>query len=172
MLPPAMSDIARLAQMWRRDLRLLDAGLLVDASAAPETRPVALFAEMLRTPFLIAAADAVPLGHLQSLRLDMPRATAAEQIPIWERELGPLAKKLNGSMDRLAGHFNVSPELAGSVAAELDRALKAKPAKKKGAKAASRRISARSPGRPAASSPARGWTISPAGSRAAPSGRI
>jgi hypothetical protein len=125
MLPPAMSDIARLAQMWRRDLRLLDAGLLVDASAAPENRPVALFAEMIRTPFLIAAPDAVPLGNLQSLRVDMPRATAAEQVPIWESELGPLAKKLNGSMGRLAGHFNVSPELAGSVAAELDRAVKA-----------------------------------------------
>jgi hypothetical protein len=135
MLPPAMSDIARLAQMWRRDLRLLDSELLVDASAVPETRPVALFAEMLRAPFLIAAADAVPLGHLQSLRIDMPRATAAEQIPIWERELGPLAKKLNGSMGRLAGHFNVSPELAGSVAAELDRALKAKPSGKKRVKA-------------------------------------
>jgi hypothetical protein len=136
MLPPATSDIARLAQMWRRDLKLLDAGLLVDASAAPESRPVALFAEMLRTPLLIAAADAVPLGHLQSLRIDMPRATAAEQVPIWERELGPLAKKLNGSMGRLAGHFNVSPELAGSVAAELDRAVRtAKADKRKGAKA-------------------------------------
>jgi hypothetical protein len=136
MLPPGMSDIARLASMWRRDLRLLDAGLLVDASAVPETRPVALFAEMLRTPFLIAAPDAVPLGHLQSLRVDMPRATAAEQGPIWERELGPLAKKLNGSMGRLAGHFNVSPELAGSVAAELERAVRAKPATRKSVKEA------------------------------------
>lgn len=135
MLPPATSDVARLAQMWRRDLRLLDAGLLVDASSVPETRPVALFAELLRMPFLIAAPDAVPLGQLQSLRVDMPRATAAEQIPIWQRELGPLAKKLNGSMGKLAGHFNVSPELAGSVAAELDRAVQtAKADKRKTAK--------------------------------------
>ncbi|HEX8262344.1 MAG TPA: ATP-binding protein, partial [Allosphingosinicella sp.] len=123
MLPPATSDIARLAQMWRRDLRLLESALLVDAAGVAETRPVGLFAEMLRTPFLVAAPDAVPLGNLQSLRLDMPRATAAEQVPIWERQLGPLAKKLNGSVGRLAGHFNVSPELAGSVAAELERAV-------------------------------------------------
>jgi hypothetical protein len=132
MLPPGTGDVARLAQTWRRDLRLVDAALLVDASAVPETRSVALFAEMLRTPFLIAAPDAVPLGQLQSLRIDMPRPTAAEQVPIWERELGPLAKKLNGSMGRLAGHFSVSPELAGSVAAELDRAVRTA---KKGKKA-------------------------------------
>lgn len=130
-LPGAMSDTARIAQMWRRDLRLTGARLLVDAADLAETRPLILFAEMLRTPFLIAAPDAISLGRLPSIRLDMPRPTTAEQMPIWERQLGPLARKLNGSVEKLAGHFAVSPELIQSVVAELNQAIdesRAKPA--------------------------------------------
>jgi hypothetical protein len=136
-LPGAMSDVARVAQMWRRDLGLTGARLLVDAADLAETRPLILFAEMLRTPFLIAAPDAVSLGRLPSIRLDMPRPTTAEQMPIWERQLGPLARKLNGSVEKLASHFAVSPELIQSVAAELNQAIdasKAKPAGKRAGK--------------------------------------
>lgn len=132
-LPGALSDTARVAQMWRRDLRLTGARLLVDAADLAETRPLILFAEMLATPFLIAAPDAISLGRLPSIRLDMPRPTTAEQMPIWERQLGPLAKKLNGSVEKLAGHFAVSPELIQSVVAELNQAIdssRAKPAGK------------------------------------------
>lgn len=122
-LPGGTGETARLAQLWRRDLRLTDARLLVDAADLTETRPLILFAEMLETPFMVAAPDGMALGRLPSIRLDMPRATAAEQMPLWESELGPLAKKLNGSMEQLASHFTVSPELIRSVAAELGQAL-------------------------------------------------
>jgi hypothetical protein len=140
-LPGAMSDTARIAQMWRRDLRLTGARLLVDAADLAETRPLLLFAEMLRTPFLIAAPDAVSLGRLPSIRLDMPRPTTAEQMPIWEKQLGPLAKKLNGSVEKLASHFAVSPELIQSVVAELNQAIgasRAAPAGKRAGKGKSR----------------------------------
>jgi hypothetical protein len=133
-LPGALNDTARVAQMWRRDLRLTGARLLVDAADLAETRPLILFAEMLATPFLIAAPDAISLGRLPSIRLDMPRPTTAEQMPIWERQLGPLAKKLNGSVEKLAGHFAVSPELIQSVVAELNQAIdssRAKPGARK-----------------------------------------
>ena len=135
-LPAAMSDTARIAQMWRRDLRLTGARLLVDAADLAETRPLILFAEMLATPFLIAAPDAISLGRLPSIRLDMPRPTTAEQMPIWERQLGPLARKLNGSVEKLAGHFAVSPELIQSVVAELNQAIHASRAKPGGKKKA------------------------------------
>jgi hypothetical protein len=128
-LPGAMGDIARVAQMWRRDLKLTEARLLVDGAGLAETRPLLLFAEMLQGPFLLAAPDAISLGRLPSIRLDIPRATTAEQLPIWQRQLGPLAKRLNGSVEKLASHFPVSPELIQSVAAELSLAVEATGAK-------------------------------------------
>lgn len=133
MLPGAPSDIARLAQLWRRDLILTGGALFVDATRGEPTS-LALFAELLRLPLIVAAPDAVLLGQAPTVRLDMPRMTAKEQLPVWRDRLGPYAKKLNGTIEKLAGHFPVSPELADSVAAELailapDPAKAAKPKK-------------------------------------------
>ncbi|MDT9115837.1 hypothetical protein RSW44_25225, partial [Escherichia coli] len=79
--------------------------------------PLAQFAELLRLPMIVAAPDPLLLGQAPTVRLDMPRMTAKEQIPVWRDRLGPWSKRLNGTIERLAGHFPVSPELADSVAA-------------------------------------------------------
>lgn len=117
-LPPAPADIARLAQLWRRDLMLTNGALFVDA-ARGEPAPLASFVELLQLPLIVAAPDPLLIGRSPTVRLDMPRMTAKEQIPVWRSRLGPYAKRLNGTIQRLAGHFPVSPELADSVAAEL-----------------------------------------------------
>ena len=130
-LPAAPADIARLAQLWRRDLTLTGGALFVDADRLNDPAPLALFATLLGQPLIVGAPDALMLGQAPTVRLDMPRLTAKEQVPLWRDRLGPYAKKLNGTIERLAGHFPVSPELADSVAAELavlapDPAAKAK----------------------------------------------
>jgi AAA+ superfamily predicted ATPase len=118
-LPAAPADIARLAQLWRRDLTLTGGALFVDADRLHDPAPLALFATLLGQPLIVGAPDALMLGQAPTVRLDMPRLTAQEQVPLWRDRLGPYAKKLNGTIERLAGHFPVSPELADSVAAEL-----------------------------------------------------
>lgn len=130
MLPTAPPEIARFAQLWRRDLGLLRGLLFVDATSIAEVRPLALFADLLQAPLIIASVEAVALGNLPSLRLDMGRSTAAEQEPLWREHLGSFAEALNGSVERLASHFSASPELAGSVAAELSIAATAQRGKK------------------------------------------
>jgi hypothetical protein len=136
MLPSAPSDIARQAQLWHRDLLLTAGTLFVDASRMADPASLALFAELVRLPLIIGAPDALLLGSGPTVRLDMPRLTAREQLPVWRDRLGGYAGKLNGALDRLASQFAVSPELADSVAAEL--AVLAQPAApaKKGKKAA------------------------------------
>ncbi len=118
-LPGAPADIARLAQLWRRDLMLTGGALFVDADRLSDPAPLALFASLVQQPLIVGAPDALTLGQAPTVRLDMPRLTAKEQLPLWRDRLGPYAKKLNGTIERLAGHFPVSPELAESVAAEL-----------------------------------------------------
>ena len=119
MLPAAPSDIARLAQLWRRDLMLTGGALFVDADRLSDPASLALFASLVQQPLIVGSPDALALGQAPTVRLDMPRLTAQEQVPLWRDRLGPYAKKLNGTIERLAGHFPVSPELAESVAAEL-----------------------------------------------------
>ncbi|HEY0012008.1 MAG TPA: ATP-binding protein [Allosphingosinicella sp.] len=132
-LPNVPSDLARLARSWCRDLMLTRGALFVDA-ARGEPGQLASFAELLQLPLIVAAPEALLLGQGPTVRLDMPRMTAEEQIPVWRDRLGPYAKRLNGTIERLAGHFPVSPELADSVAAELAILAPGKAAKpKKGA---------------------------------------
>ncbi len=126
MLPTAPSDIARQAQWWHRDLLLTGGELFVDASRLSDPAPLALFAELVRVPLIVGTPDAMLLGPGPTVRLDMPRLTAREQLPVWRERLGGYAVKLNGTLDRLATQFVVSPELADSVAAEL--AVLAQPA--------------------------------------------
>ena len=118
-LPGAPADIARLAQLWRRDLMLTGGALFVDADRLSDPASLALFASLVQQPLIVGSPDALALGQAPTVRLDMPRLTAQEQVPLWRDRLGPYAKKLNGTIERLAGHFPVSPELAESVAAEL-----------------------------------------------------
>jgi hypothetical protein len=119
MLPNVASEIARQAHLWRRDLLLTGGLLFVDASRLSDPAALALFADLIRLPLIVAAPEAVLLGSAPTVRLDMPRLTAQEQLPVWRERLGGYAGKLNGTLERLAGQFAVSPELADSVAAEL-----------------------------------------------------
>lgn len=137
-LPTTAGEILRLAQLWRRDLLLSGGQLYIDATSLAETANLTLFAAQLELPLIVAAPDPLMLGHGATVRLDMPRMTAAEQAPLWRERLGSHARQLNGSIERLASHFAASPELIDSVAAEISvlaPAATGKPAKS-GAKAA------------------------------------
>ncbi|UVO55701.1 ATP-binding protein [Sphingomonas sp. SUN039] len=121
-IPTATADIARFARSWRRDLQLLSGWLLVEASEVEDRRALLLFADLLRLPFLLSAPEAVHIGGRSALRLDMPRAEPAEHAPIWRAALGPLAARMNGSVERLSNFFNTPPETVATIASDLHSA--------------------------------------------------
>lgn len=118
-LPSIPAEAVRLARLWRRDLALCDGALLVDTESAADDKTLRLFAEALAAPLILIGPDSLPLSRRPSIRIDMPRPRAAEQAPLWRAALGPLADRLNGSVDRLAAHFQIPPELMETVSAEL-----------------------------------------------------
>jgi hypothetical protein len=125
MLPSTPAEIARLAQLWRRDLMLTLGWLLIDASGSREHQNLSLFAEYLGLPFILTTRDAVQVGRAPMVRLEMPRMSVAEQLPLWRERLGVHAKPLGAAVEKLASHFNAPPEMIDSIAAELTLATKA-----------------------------------------------
>lgn len=150
MLPSAPADLARLAQLWRRDLTLTSGWLLVDASGSSEHQALTLFADYLGRPFILATRDAVQIGRAPMVRIEMPRMSVAEQMPLWKERLGTHAKPLGASVEKLASHFNAAPEMIDSVAAELTLATRAAREATKAAKG-----SAKTTGKPGGKAPAK-----------------
>ena len=122
-LPAGSGDIAAIAHSWRRDLKLVDGYLFIDAANIPNENALGLFVEILGAGVSIAATEPVNLGNRSFVSVDMPRMTASEQLPMWEDELGPVAKHLNGSVEKLSSFFTVTPELVSNVASELKNFL-------------------------------------------------
>jgi len=118
------ADIARCARNWRRELKLQNGCLLVEAATLEDTRSLALFAELLRLPFLLSVSEVVQLGALNSLRLEMPRSQPEEHAPIWREALGPLAARMNGSVELLSNFFSIAPEAVATIASDLRHAAK------------------------------------------------
>jgi ATPase family associated with various cellular activities (AAA)/Winged helix domain, variant len=112
------AETAQLARLWRRELALMDGILLLEAESA-DSRATAAFAEAMTGPLILSGSDVLALRRRPSLRLDMARPKAAEQAPLWRAALGPMAKRLNGSLGRLAANFPIAPELMQTVSAEL-----------------------------------------------------
>jgi hypothetical protein len=124
-LPSPAPERTRLARLWSMEARLSKAVPLVDAhdaGAPAELRAVARFAAGIAAPVIVLAAEPIPYPYRTSERIDVPRPTAEEQAQCWTGALGSLAERLAGTIERLAAHFTVSPEVIGAIAATAKRA--------------------------------------------------
>ncbi len=120
-VPAGAADRDLLARLWAREALLGDGLLLVDfadGEGPGGDAPIRAFLGTLRTPVLLAAREPLHASHLPLVVLDLPRADAAEQAALWTGVLGPLAGRLNGHVEALAGQFSLSlPEIRAAHAA-------------------------------------------------------
>jgi hypothetical protein len=123
-IPAASRDRALLARQWSREARLSGALLVVDATDAAmpaDAQAISGFAESLDAHLVILSPEPIPLAHRACVRIDVPRAPAAEQRDLWSAALGDLTERLNGTVDRLASHFSLGPSAIAAVGAEARR---------------------------------------------------
>ncbi|HEU4452503.1 MAG TPA: ATP-binding protein [Longimicrobium sp.] len=111
-LPAAAAEREALARLWDRETVLAGAAVVIeiDDTDPPETaRAAVAFADRLRGPAVIAAADAPPAGRRPAVRVEAPLPTAAEQRALWEHALGEGAARLNGELDAVVAQFRLEP---------------------------------------------------------------
>lgn len=109
-LPAAAADRAPLARRWEREAAL-GAGVLLlelDASDDPIVRTrAAAFADALDVPVVVSADEPPPPGRRSAVLVAVGRPRHAEQRELWQAALGERAAALNGTVDRLAAHFDL-----------------------------------------------------------------
>ncbi|HTB87038.1 MAG TPA: ATP-binding protein [Steroidobacteraceae bacterium] len=110
-LPPSSAERAAFRLLWHREALLSNSALLVEYDEHANDATIASFIE--RLPGMVLVATREPLAPARStIRFDVNKPTAAEQRALWMSVLGENGRHLNGHLEMLASHFDLSaPEI-------------------------------------------------------------
>jgi hypothetical protein len=128
-VPSSAADRELFARLWEREWHLGGAVLLLDAeSATAESRKTIMaFAAHLRSVAFITTREPIQSHAQQALRFEVNKLPFAEQRRVWDAALGSRRDEVNGTVDLLASHFDLSAGsihvISAAAAAEEDRPL-------------------------------------------------
>jgi len=113
-LPTDPAQIKILCTLWEREWQISRRVLLLsgDADAAnPEReRAMTYLLDTLTTPVIVTAAERRAPSQRPQVAQEVPLPTPQEQRQIWAAQLGDQGAALNGHLDRLVSHFNLSQD--------------------------------------------------------------
>jgi SpoVK/Ycf46/Vps4 family AAA+-type ATPase len=123
-VPRTMADLELFLRLCERDAVLDPSGLLLEYDDAEPVDAYAdavlkRFVETLHSPLLISTREIQKPLQRRVLSFELPRATASEQLQIWQKALGPVAAVLDGRVEALAAQFSLS---AGAIHAAVAQA--------------------------------------------------
>jgi hypothetical protein len=122
-IPSAPHEIEALARLWHREAALSCFALLVecgdaDPKEANKAVGVSAFVEQCGSLLFLGARERWPTGRRRSVTFDVHKPTTAEQRDTWRKALGPAAERLNGQVELLAAHFDLSRHAIEAAALE------------------------------------------------------
>jgi len=128
-LPTAPHEIEVLSRLWQREAALSTCALLVECGDGhpDESAKVASlvgFLEQSGGALVLAGRERWPIGRRRAVTFEVAKPSAAEQRATWHAALGAAADRLNGQVEQLASHFDLSRYTIEAAAVE---ALAAEP---------------------------------------------
>ncbi|MDP9190321.1 MAG: ATP-binding protein [Acidobacteriota bacterium] len=121
-LPQSAHDRDTLSRLWEREAILGNAALLIDAGELqPDARrATAAFLDRARMLTFVAAREPLALPHARMLRYEVNKPPFDEQRALWIQALGARAAEVDGEVDRLAAHFDLSARSISVAAAATE----------------------------------------------------
>jgi hypothetical protein len=114
-IPHNAVDRTTLARLCEREAVLSGCVFVLDGSLAAagsiEERALLAFIDELQARSLLTGVSGADAMRRRVLRIEVPVSTSTERKDAWLQALGPVASRLNGTVERLATHF----ELPGSA---------------------------------------------------------
>lgn len=110
-LPDKPNERDVLMRLWEREAILSGSVLLIDTDTHSDTTARTSLRHFLHgtdAPLVLAGPDRITLPHRPVVTFDVEKPTAAEQRTHWTMLLGAQAAGLNGHLDRLVSHFDLS----------------------------------------------------------------
>ena len=106
-IPANAAEREALSILCQREAVLDHTALFVDCDEGENQRVAFSFADRTRGCVLVGSREPVRLRLRPLARLDVTRATAAEQRRLWQTALGPLTGQLNGELETLVSQFDM-----------------------------------------------------------------
>jgi hypothetical protein len=105
-LPPMPEERKTLARLWTRESALQNAALFVRGAEDELLHSLRAWLDQTSAPIAIDTPAGSRAEQLTGLRLDIPSLTSDERMAAWEGELGTLANRLNGTLERIVDYFH------------------------------------------------------------------
>jgi len=119
-IPVNFSERYQLIQLWKRETMLFHSALLVDCDEVDNTEQnresaIANFIENITTPLIVTSRER-RRSHLRALiNFDVHHPTTDEQRSLWNSALEKSHIELNGQVETLVSHFNLSAPAIDSI---------------------------------------------------------
>ncbi|MDK3155480.1 AAA family ATPase [Kamptonema cortianum] len=112
-LPTDTRELHYLMQRWFREALLTHSALLLDCDQANPGDPlrelaIAQWIDNLNSPLILSTQARQHARQRPAIALDVPPLTHSEQLNLWHAHLGTTAAELNGQVETLASHFQLS----------------------------------------------------------------
>jgi hypothetical protein len=107
-LPAHLSEREALVRLWEREAALDPSALLIEADETE--KPNGILLDRFRGLLLVTGAEPPRLMQREVVHLEVDRPSAAEQRGLWQEAFGPIARKLDGALDRVVTQFDLSAE--------------------------------------------------------------
>jgi ATPase family protein associated with various cellular activities (AAA)/winged helix domain-containing protein len=123
-IPTTPAECEQVARLWTRESILTGAAVYIKTASGENTRSLTAFLDLLKAPVALEVPAASPLEQVEGLRVHVPTIATYERKTLWMETLGPLAARMNGSLDRLAEYFQFDErDIRTSGAIALDAIL-------------------------------------------------
>ncbi|HLO89512.1 MAG TPA: ATP-binding protein [Nostocaceae cyanobacterium] len=129
-LPLNANHLTQWQRRWEREAKLSNSVLLLDCYqfSGEDVAVVATLEQLvdnIKSRLIIAGRDRLPLTQYNFITREVLSLSKSEQYAVWEENLGTKAAELNGHIEKLVSHFNLSQVAIESACAEAFNTFKA-----------------------------------------------
>jgi ATP-dependent 26S proteasome regulatory subunit len=120
-LPTTVVERETLQRLWEREALFSQSVLLIDCHELDPTlqRAILSFLEAVQSMAIVTGREPLNLQQHPSLRLEVNKPTTAEQRDLWQTALESCSPELNGQLDILVSHFNLSASTIQAISHEF-----------------------------------------------------
>lgn len=123
-IPTTTLELNKLLRLWEREALLSNSALLldcdeIDGNDGQKQSAIARLIECNNYPLLVSTRDRRHFRQRHPVTFDIQQPTTKEQRLIWQEALGVTADSLNGHIETLVSHFNLSPPAIYSACLEV-----------------------------------------------------
>jgi len=122
-IPLNFSDLNQLKQLWEREYWLRPSALLLDCDEldltdAARENAIAQLSESIFCPLIITSRDRRRSRLRPLITLEVQPPSTNEQRMLWHTTLGAATSSLNGQVETLVSHFNLSAPTIHAICTE------------------------------------------------------